>query len=327
MAQDCQHKAPIDGLRSLMHLEPKYLFSERWARAQWGRSPRARFGNKPALEVTGLHRLQLFQPVVWDELLALSSGSDLDQDAAIPLAMGFSIKSSIDLEIGCTLNSGTATRNWTSNRKVSAGQWTKFNIPIAGDPLAPWGAGPGGFGLYFQIGLSCGAARLSTLDSVWNDGHYLMLESPTSAVPVYRRSDCLAYGMLVDGGARGRPRRKGASGARAAQDAALRRKELSSRGQAGNAQRAGGGLSIKASDSSAEDRVDFKVPKSIPPTGSCSKIFSPVSGAEGYAHDMSDGRDVPAQIQELACTRMLVTIPNCVPGHVYRYHWLASVFR
>ena len=137
--------------------------------------------NKPALEVTGLHRLQLFQPVVWDELLALSSRSDLDQDAAIPLAMGFSIKSSIDLEIGCTLNSGTATRNWTSNRKVSAGQWTKFNIPIAGDPLAPWGAGPGGFGLYFQIGLSCGATRLSTLDSVWNDGHYLMLESPTSA--------------------------------------------------------------------------------------------------------------------------------------------------
>ncbi len=251
--------------------------------------------------------------------MALSSGSDLDRDAAIPLAMRFSIKCSIDLEIGCTLNSGTATRNWTSNRKVSAGQWTRFNIPIAGDPLAPWEAGPGGFGLYFQIGLSCGATRLSTLDSVWNDGHYLMLESPTSATFLSTEgatawlTACALTTARADDPSQGEPPAL----------ARLRTQRYDEKSypvgvRPGTPNVQEGAFQIKANDGSAEDRVISKCRKASPPTGSFSKIFSPVSGAEGYAHDMSEGRDVPAQIGELACTHMFVIIPNSVPGHVYR---------
>ena len=283
---------------------------------------------KPAQEVTGLHRLQLFQPVVWDELLALSSGSDRDRDVAIPLAMRFSIKSSIDLEIGCTLNSGTATRNWTTNRNVSAGQWTRLNIPIEGDPRAPWEAGPGGFGLYFQIGLSCGATRLSTLNSVWNDGHYLMLENATSATFLTTEGATAwltACSLAPAGSAEAITGEAPALARLRTQRYDEKSYPVGVRPGTPNAQE--GAFQIRAHDGPVEDQVTFKVQKSSTPSGSISKVFSPVSGAEGCAFDVSEGRDVPAHIGEVACTHMVVVIPDSVPGHVYRYHWLASIMR
>ena len=86
-----------------------------------------------------------------------------------------------------------------------------------------------------------------------------------------------------------------------------------------------GAFQYRALDDHAEDRVVFKVTKSRVPNRDVSKIYSPVSGVAGFAHNMNLGIDVTATIIELAESHMVVAIHDSVPGHTYRYHWRVSI--
>jgi hypothetical protein len=85
-----------------------------------------------------------------------------------------------------------------------------------------------------------------------------------------------------------------------------------------------GAYQLRAFGEGAEDRVSFKVTKSDAPNRTTSKVYSPVTGAENCAYDVTDRRDVPASITETACSHMVVCVADSVAGHVYRYHWRAT---
>jgi len=281
---------------------------------------------RAARQVVGLDRVQFFQPVMWDELYGLTAGHSDDTEAGVPLVMRFSIKSSIDLEVGCTLNNGRATRNWTTNRKIPAGRWNRIAIQIPGDQEASWSAGAGNYGLYFQIGLSCGPDRLSTVDSAWNPGHYLTLANPSAAdflategatawltacsLSVATGDNAFAHEPIPL--ARIRTQRYG-------------EKSYDPGTRPGAPQCHEGAYQIRAGGSATEDRIDFKTLKCVPPSGARSVIYSPATGKAGHAYDMTSQTDVPASVMTVSCSNMTMRIHGSVADHVYSYHWTAKI--
>jgi hypothetical protein len=92
----------------------------------------------PATRVVDLDRMQLFQPVMWDELFGTALGSDFIgravSEGSLPLTMAFSIKTNVDIEVGCTINNTVPDRNWTTNRRVRAGTWQRIEFRSAAMP-------------------------------------------------------------------------------------------------------------------------------------------------------------------------------------------------
>jgi hypothetical protein len=283
--------------------------------------------SKPASRVVGLDRMQLFQPVVWDELFGAARSADIGgRDVvagSLPLIMAFKIKTNVDIEVGCTLNNGLATRNWTTNRQVRAGSWHPIEVAIPGDLAAAIPRGWGGFGLYWQIGLACGPDRLSTIDAEWNDGHYLMLDRPgvstfltTDGATAWITDCVLTVGRTAVS-------REPATLTRLRVEH-YEEKSYAPGGRPGTPNLDEGAYQLTAVSDYAEDRVLFKVTKDQPPNPSLSKIYSPASGQPGYAYDLHAQRDVRATIVETGCRHMVIAVPEATAGHVYRYHWRAA---
>lgn len=277
---------------------------------------------KPATQVHDLHRIQLYQPVMFDELFAALpaddfSGKDITQRP--PLSFRFSIKTNIDIQVGCTINNATATRNWTTNKELTANRWTRIDIPIGPDSGVPWQPDANGRGLYFQIGLSCGPTRLSTLDSVWNDGHYLMIENPTSSTFLMTQdaTALITWCSLSIQTPGDRSYLEPPSIARL-RTQRYEEKSYNPGTPIASPETNDGAYQFLATTNAAEDRVAFQVTKSEPPR---LKIYSPKTGAEGFAYDVTARRDVSAVVIGMSCSHMVIGVPNSEIGHVYRYHW------
>jgi hypothetical protein len=281
---------------------------------------------RPAKEVVELDRVQLFQPVLFDEMFGSALATDLIGKGLaqpLPLSFRFSIKTNIDLQVGCTINNAVVTRNWTTNRAVAANQWTRIEIPIEPDAVAAWAPDASKLSCYFQIGLSCGKTRLSTIDGRWNDGHFLMLENPTmfdflktqGAEALITR----CYLGVADAGADFRePSALGLLRTQRHQE-----KSYTPGVVPGTPNASEGALQFKAFDSSAFDLAAFMTTKNRPPRV---EVYSPTSGARDCACDITAGKDVPVVVQEVGCSHVIVGVPNSIAGHVYRYHWVAKTF-
>lgn len=281
---------------------------------------------KAAPSVVGLDRIQLFQPIVWDELLgyyfgAESNGGELRR--TIPMTMRFSIKTNIDLDIGCTLNNGVTTRNWTTSRSVKAGEWSDIELKIEGDTASNWK--PATFVLYFQIGLSCGDTRLTTRNGYWNDGHSLMIEQPDTGAFMMTKgataliTDC---SLIASDG----PERPAPESALQNQSRLLRYEEKSYPAgvRVGAPNAMVDTCRVLARDTVTEDRISFLTRKYTAPAVSSCRIYSPVSGAAGMAYDANTRTDVPVQVDWATASQMGIKIPQSTPSHTYLYHWRAT---
>ncbi|MFZ2008104.1 MAG: hypothetical protein WAV02_23690 [Stellaceae bacterium] len=285
---------------------------------------------RPAPRVTGLDRLQLFQPVVYDELVGAlgdiwSGDGEAGEAGSLPLAMTFAIMSNIDLDVGCTLNAGDATRNWTTNRHVTAGKWQGIEVAIEADSAGPFRCMSGiPIALYFQIGLSCGPDRLTTVDGEWNDGHSLMVESATTSqfMTTPGATVWIADCALRSGTAPTAPPEPPAL-------ARLRVERYEEKSywpgvRPGTPGAQDGAYQFRAVGDQTEDRVVFRVQKQEQPKRAVSKVYSPTTGAADFAYDVVAQCDVPAEITETNPGHMIVSLPSTVPGHIYRYHWRAT---
>lgn len=276
---------------------------------------------RPADEVVALDRLQLFQPIEPDELngLTVSSG---EEELAGPLEFSFAIRSSIALDVGCTLNSGAAVRNFTTNRHVEPGTWRHVAVSIPRDDRAPWSSGER-FGMYFQIGISCGDTRLSRDDGFWNDGHWLMIETPLADTFLRTNGATVDITRCYFG-----PAREGLVPREPTMLSRLRTQRFIEKSyftgvRPGTPDTQHGAFGFQASPASNATRIAFQALKLRP---SVAHLYSPSSGQEGMAFDQTAGRDVPVGVLEQTPQGMVIAVADPQPGHAYRVHWMVHDF-
>jgi hypothetical protein len=274
---------------------------------------------RPAERIEGLSRLQLFQPIDPVDLETLAFGVPTGKAGAVgqELKMVFHIRTSVAGEVGVTLNSGAATRNFTTNRPVVAGEWQRIEVTIPADNKAPWEE-MGRIGMYFQIGLSCGPTRLTTIDGQWNDGHSLMIESDaTSRFITTEGATAEITGCYFGASHRSEdPESPGLNRARAGY---FLEKSYASGDRVGTLS-FDGSLVIHAQGTTATGTAAFTA---IKKRHYLAELYSPSSGAVGMAWDEATGRDVPATIVERSPRALIIAIADATPGRNYRVHWLA----
>ena len=276
---------------------------------------------QPASEVVALDRLQLFQPIEEDELFGLTI-ADEHSASDLQLEMRFHIRTNVDIEVGCTLNSGAAIRNFTTNRAIAAGRWHAVRVALPRDQAAPWISSER-FGMYFQIGLSCGETRLSKIDAQWNDGHSLMIENARSSTFLMTEgaqadiTNCY-FGLACSGPFQRVPTML----ARTRTQRFVEKSYFSGTapGMAGNLP---GAFEIRPRNSEALGRVQFQSIKLRPYRP---HLYSPATGTVGCAYDVTAARDVPAIVVEQTPQSMMIVVPDSVDGHIYRVHWLVHDF-
>ena len=287
---------------------------------------------RPAREITGLDRLQLFQPIEADELFGLTTGDGAGLGGAaveggypeLPLEMRFDIRTNVDFEVGCTLNTGAADRNFTVNRAVRAGGWQTIRVAIPRDPQAPW-LSQARFGMYFQIGLSCGDTRLapeggaSSAGGAWNDGHWLMIVNPSSAKFLTTEDAQAEITRCYFGPALAAPLvREATMTARTRTQRFIEKSYFTGTGL-GGVNEPNGAFEIIADAQSARGRVHFAALKL---RHYIAHLYSQSTGLEGCAYDVTGAKDVVANVFEKSPQGMTVAISDSEPGHVYRFHWM-----
>lgn len=279
---------------------------------------------RPARELVDLDRLQLFQPIESDELFGLTTGDGAGDEIEAPPALEFSfaIRTNVEIEVGCTLNSGAAVRNFTTNRRISAGGWQAVRVVIPRDRAAPWPSSAR-FGMFFQIGLSCGPTRLSTADGVWNDGHALMIENPTAATFLTTEGAVADVTRCYLGPATASAMLREPTIPARARTQRFIEKSYFAGTAPGKANEPRGAFEIVGQRDIARGRVQFQTLKL---KSYRTHLYSPVTGAEGFAHDLTARRDVPAAVREQTPQSMVVDIPGGAAGHTYRFHWLVHDF-
>lgn len=276
---------------------------------------------RPATSVTGLDRLQMFQAVMWHELHATGLTRRGPTD---PLFFHFDILANAEIEVSACINSGTATRNFTTNRSIPKDRWTSVDVTVPADGAGGWLPGAGEFGLYFQMGLSCGETRVAPkeLDGMWNDGHWLMIESERNK-SFLQTAGCTATIANLSLSLSPFERYREPSPVGLLRAAAVQEKSYPVGIRPGTPGAFPGSERFFALSGNGRCPVRFQVEKRVAPEVT---LYSPGSGEAGMAHDVDRGTDIPITIESVDSRGFLASIPGAVQGSQYAFHWLAARF-